>query len=171
MVGSNCKELFSLNLLWLFILYNYLWIKIILVYWYFLIFCCFFRFKYIVNSASIVITLHCPAICIFCYFVHCYSSWSLFRYVISSVFAIHIFFCKIGTLIFEINAIHREKLWKYTGSNLFHKLIWTISIYKSSFSGCMSMKIQICKKSILLMKVNNHFPDWVNWWLLLCRWI
>ena len=66
----------------------------------------FLRLKYVSLSIHIVVALQCPAESVFCRLENCYSSSPLFWYMVSSVFNVHVFLCKVATLIFKVLGVH-----------------------------------------------------------------
>ena len=63
-------------------------------------------FKFIDDSAAIVVAFECPRVGIFGCFEDGYSSCSLFRYMVIDIFAVHIFLGKVAAFVLENLAIH-----------------------------------------------------------------
>ena len=132
-------EFFGISEIWVFVTCDNFSIKFFFIRFskILIFFPCFL--KNIDNSTGIVIALKSPTKRIFGRLEKGNSSSSLLGNMIIDIFAIHVLFGKIASLVLEDLAVERKYFRKEADISLFLKLIGWISINKHSFSGCMSM--------------------------------
>ena len=91
--------------------------------------------------------------------------------MVSSVFKIHVFLCKVTPLIFEVLTVHRENLGEYACIDLFFKFISWIDIDEHSSAWSMGMQIKKTPISFLLMEMHNDFLYCIDRAMVLRTWI
>ena len=89
--------------------------------------------------------------------------------MVSNVFAIHVFFSEVATLVLKNLAVHGEYLGKKAYFDLFLEFIYRVSINKDAFSSCMGMQVQKPEEFVLLVVVHNYFSDCIYGRVLLSR--
>ena len=104
-----------------------------------------------------------------CFFVHNYTSATLFCSLFISVFRIHLFLTKIAILVFESTMIQGKQLAKHLTFNLLHKIVDSISINKSSFFSIMRMQVKIMRQPTFFDQMVSQLSNCIDCRLLLGR--
>ena len=135
----NCVKLFGVSEIWVFVTCDNFNVKFFFINFskILIFFPCFL--KIVDNSTGIVVALKSPTKRIFGRLEKGNSSSTLLGNMIIHIFTIHILLGKVASFVFKNLTIERKYFWKEADISLLLKLICWVSIYKHSFSGCVSM--------------------------------
>lgn len=91
--------------------------------------------------------------------------------MISFLFAVHILLSKVTALILEIRTVHRKYFREKTCLHLLLKLVYAIPVDEGPSPWSVSMEIQKCKESIIIIQMQYKITDCIDSRLKFHRWI